>query len=324
MQKNYFLYFFSFIASVFVVFIHCKFEGMFGDIIETIARFAVPFFFIIIGYYSSNITKEKSLKKANKHLLQFLKLLLLYFIIRIIVILIVDKNSLNIFFSNILSIKNIMKFILFNNTTVIASPLWYLIALVYCYLFIYFMGDNWKKFMNVFMIIPIIEIPIAAFIVSKFGIQYTVLFRNWFTIGLPFISIGAFINLKKEKLLSISNKKIVFIIMIGIFLTCLERLFLKCILDSKINLYYGAVITSIFLFILCLNNNTKLKKLGSLVSNLSENIYYYHYIFVILFDELVLVKFNSKIISFFEPLIVLFMTIILSLFISRKQKGVKK
>lgn len=44
------------IASVFVVFVHCAFPGKLGEITEGLARFAVPFFFAISGYFCYGAT----------------------------------------------------------------------------------------------------------------------------------------------------------------------------------------------------------------------------------------------------------------------------
>lgn len=42
---------FRLIASMLVVFIHCEGSGEFGSIMNCLARVAVPFFFIVSGYF---------------------------------------------------------------------------------------------------------------------------------------------------------------------------------------------------------------------------------------------------------------------------------
>ena len=48
---NYCMDFLKGLACIFVVFIHVKFPGDFGQAVQAIARFAVPFFFMVSGYY---------------------------------------------------------------------------------------------------------------------------------------------------------------------------------------------------------------------------------------------------------------------------------
>ena len=62
-QKNYTLELLKLFASYMVVFIHIMFYGEMGIIMDTLARFAVPLFFLISGYYSFQIKPEKSQKE---------------------------------------------------------------------------------------------------------------------------------------------------------------------------------------------------------------------------------------------------------------------
>ncbi len=63
-QKNNTLEILKLLASYMVVFIHVSFYGKLGVAIDALARFAVPFFFLVSGYCSYQITTEK-IKKKN-------------------------------------------------------------------------------------------------------------------------------------------------------------------------------------------------------------------------------------------------------------------
>lgn len=39
------------IACIFVILIHCTFPGIVGEMLQAIARFAVPLFFTVTGYF---------------------------------------------------------------------------------------------------------------------------------------------------------------------------------------------------------------------------------------------------------------------------------
>ncbi len=68
-QKNLSLELAKLLAACFVVFIHAPFPGTLGSVVTCMARFAVPFFFAVSGYYSLGIG-EKRLKKRILHLLK--------------------------------------------------------------------------------------------------------------------------------------------------------------------------------------------------------------------------------------------------------------
>lgn len=312
MKKNYLLYVFEFVASIFVVFIHCEFPGILGDFIETIARFAVPFFFIITGFFGANLTNEKIKLKIKLYTQKLMNLFFVYLSLRIVILAFNGE-----FVSFNLTQRNLFYFIFFNNTTFIASHLWYLMALIYLYVFILMVGIDRLKKNYIFIFLPIVTIPLSVYILKNYGIEYSSIFRNWFSIGIPLFSIGLYINSKKDKMHLISNKKVLCFLFLGLLLTCLERVAVKYFFNIMLNIYFGSIISSSALFIFCMNNGDRCKKAGNLLSKLSENIYYYHYIFVIIFDEIINNYISSNIFKYLEPFFVLILTIILSVFISK-------
>lgn len=60
------------VASYFVIFIHNKFYGEFGLVVDSIARFAVPLFFISSGYFCFNNPLPKIKAKAIRIAKMFL------------------------------------------------------------------------------------------------------------------------------------------------------------------------------------------------------------------------------------------------------------
>lgn len=58
-QRNQSIDFLKGIAAIFVVFIHVKLGGTFGDYIAAIGAFAVPFFFMVSGYFFMVLIKLK-------------------------------------------------------------------------------------------------------------------------------------------------------------------------------------------------------------------------------------------------------------------------
>ena len=65
-HRNHSLDFLKFIASFLIVCIHFKVFGQTGNLISVIARFAVPVFFMISGYYAYNDDENKLKYKVTK------------------------------------------------------------------------------------------------------------------------------------------------------------------------------------------------------------------------------------------------------------------
>ena len=64
-QKNNTLELLKLFASYMVVFIHVFFHGNAGIAVDALARFAVPFFFLVSGYYSYQVSCEKIKNNVN-------------------------------------------------------------------------------------------------------------------------------------------------------------------------------------------------------------------------------------------------------------------
>lgn len=88
-QQNLSLEFTKLVAACFVVFIHAGFPGKLGAVVDTVARFAVPFFFAVSGYYSMDIGPEK-IKKRGLHIL---KLHLITAVLSVIMACVSMRNS---------------------------------------------------------------------------------------------------------------------------------------------------------------------------------------------------------------------------------------
>lgn len=79
-MKNISLYTLEGIACMFVIFIHCKFPEPVGDLVDTIARFAVPIFFIVSGFFNYSASKEKLKTRVFKLLRIFIFSSIIYII----------------------------------------------------------------------------------------------------------------------------------------------------------------------------------------------------------------------------------------------------
>ncbi|MBQ3795001.1 MAG: acyltransferase family protein [Butyrivibrio sp.] len=74
-RDNYFLYAVRCIAALFVIVIHTRFPGKAGEILDALARFAVPFFFALSGRFLLDIEDKAPVdirKKAGNSLKKIL------------------------------------------------------------------------------------------------------------------------------------------------------------------------------------------------------------------------------------------------------------
>lgn len=195
------------IAAFFVVCIHVHFPGDFGRAVVAVARFAVPFFFMVSGffsYYENNAVLADKYKRKIRHILI---LLLggsaLYFVFGFGLALI-GGNGLS-YVTKIFSLSSFAEFIVFNNTSV-SEFLWFMPALIYTY-FVFFLFERKGITKKLYFLIPVLflagvilrEIP--EFFENTPAIMDKAYFcRNFLFVGLPFFMLGHFIKANEEKL----------------------------------------------------------------------------------------------------------------------------
>ena len=167
-MKNKTLNFIKLICAFLVVFIHIPFPDTLGDIITAISRMAVPVFFISAGYFSNNISKEKTINRV-KHLIKiFVGSYILYFIYNYLSLSLTETTTLLSFLQKTFNINNIVLFLFFNNISV-SSHLWFLPALIYCYIINYLLGTK-LKLQKIFPFLCLILLCIGIFLSEIFTI----------------------------------------------------------------------------------------------------------------------------------------------------------
>lgn len=170
-----------------IVFIHCDFPGQLGDIVNTIARFAVPIFFMVSGYFNYSASKEKLKSRVLKLLKIFAISSVLYIAYDNFENLYINGNN-NFIEYNLakLNLQNIFNLVVFNFTHFIYSHLWFILALMYCYIFRILTKD--KKVEKIYKYIPILIIVgyvLNIYFLTK-SLSMVYLTRNWILMGVPF------------------------------------------------------------------------------------------------------------------------------------------
>lgn len=275
--------FLKFIACILVVFIHCKFPGMFGENMRAVGRIAVPFFLMVSGYFSVNRSLQidlASLINKTKHILSLILFSLVFYVLYHLAIkYIVEHNAPIDVAIEYVSSFNIKKFLVINTLSHYLH-LWFLFALLYCYLLLYPSFIR-RALLNRQVLLILIFLTLLVFVMSSeilpfwgkdiellgFKSQHNFLFR-----ALPFFLIGLYTRLY-QPLKKINANKLLIMASIGIGLSLIER---HCqVQDSQA--YMGSIICAFLMLIYGVRSKQKFPKMivvGG--AKLSLYVYIYH------------------------------------------------
>lgn len=227
-SKNMTLEMFKLFASYMVIFIHVSFGGKAGVVMNVLARFAVPLFFLISGFFSYHIEPER-IKKRIKNILSFFILASVCYTLFNIAVLLLEGNAHEVFpyFSRYLNISTLINIFVYN-TPVYSEHLWFLLALIYVYFIFYFITVfrfNEKAMFFISFSLLCLHIFLGEGL-SLFGIVVPIpIVRNFALMGIPFFALGLFAKKHENKLRSIPNFVIVVMVAAGIFESLFSRYF---------------------------------------------------------------------------------------------------
>lgn len=186
-------------AACFVVFIHVGFPGETGQIVKVIARFAVPFFFMISGYFCYYEEKRYSAEKIPlkiRHILRLFLIAVLFYIIWETLMAGLEGKSILSRMQEVVEGQHIKEFVKYNSTSQIRAHLWFLPALFYCYFLDYFI-EKFRLRKLAYACIPVLlgVLLWRAEICRIYGWFYhTMEYRNYLYTGMPFYLLGQMIH----------------------------------------------------------------------------------------------------------------------------------
>jgi len=206
------------LACICVVFMHCEFPGKTGIIVQAMSRFCVPFFFMVSGffcYYHDGGGYDNSIsRRKTDHIIRIVIWSSLFYLLFAFVL----KGSY------IVTRNDILSFVFFNQPFIIVGQLWFLFALLYDYLAVGFIWkyDKITLFYWISAVLIVIYICLAQG-AHLCGVKIqNMYYRNWLIEGLPFFFAGHWIHAHQDKI-KISDKMIVFIILVSTLLCLVER-----------------------------------------------------------------------------------------------------
>ncbi|MEE0929157.1 MAG: acyltransferase [Acutalibacteraceae bacterium] len=264
-----------FFAALSVVLIHTPFPGVLGQGFEAVARIAVPIFFMVSGFYAFGKSKEKLLKSAKKTAILLLWSVGLYFVWGVLWSF--YKGNTADYLKNYFSLNSLVETVALNNG-IILGHLWFLLALLYCYLLYTFLLRKAPDFIQVGLSsVLFVGFFVARELLKWGGVEDPVYYlRNYLFVGIPYFLCGMLINKYREKILNVPISAFMVAFCIGLVLSIIERFTIGCS-----DLYVGTPIAVIALFSLTLNPNLKsnenLSKLGKLYAG---DIYIFHMLII--------------------------------------------
>ena len=265
-NRNYSLDFVKGIACIFVVFMHCEFPGYLGTLVQSIARFCVPFFFMVSGYFCFRNDGITDYGKKIRHILLFIVLSAVFYLL--ITPLYTEGGY------TVPKLGEVGKLLLFNVPFYIAGQLWFLFALIYDYI-LFWLVQRFRIYKAVYLLIPI---GIAVYIALAQGLHLlgihvpNYFYRNFLIEGLTLFSLGYWIHAQQEKL-HFSNRVLLICIIVSTLLCPLERLLMGR--DFGVNIVTFPQVTSLFLF--CVRNPGMGRE--RLITRLGRDYSMYIYIF---------------------------------------------
>ncbi len=190
------------VAAYMVVFLHLHFPGVTGEIFNAAARFAVPFFFMISGYFCWRKDGKAGERLPGKirHTFFLCVTSFGFYIVWQWIWHVIEGKSPVLWFLGIFEKENIRNFLYYNNTTAVKWHLWFLPALLYCYV-LFWAAEKLHAQKLAEFLIPVLLL--GHFMMEEAsaltGKEYRVMeFRNYLYTGFPFFMAGFWIHKHQE------------------------------------------------------------------------------------------------------------------------------
>lgn len=294
-----------------VICIHCSVYkiGFKGTVIDSLFRFAVPVFFLTSGFYSYFDNNEKAVRKYKTRIEKLLVLFLISNVIYFIFDCYVTGNY-NILAKLIemFSISNCYKYLIFNVSPTYAH-LWFIQALIYCYIIFLIMSrlniphDKLYSYIPLLLLGAIFIGEISCLMGFKFSYYF---YRNFLFMGLPFFTMGYLIHDKKDKFTNISDRTIYITIILSCCLTVLEALTV-----SKSEIYIGTIFLSVMLIVWCIKHPDRdIKIIGWIGGNLYLLIYVIH-LMIIKYINITFIHLHGDL-GYLYPFLIFIISVIVS------------
>ena len=284
LKPNYTLYAFKVLAMLMIINLHHMLNIVpISSILYELCRIAVPFFFIVSGYYGYNPDFTYEVQKNKQKTIQSLKTIVVYFALYFVFNIYFNyisgtlhnliaelKNPINYFYLIVLSYA----------TPLIGAPhLWFYLSLVIVYILMIAFNKFIRKNKHVTLLFSLL-ILLSVYV---FELQFStsvasMVYRNAFFLAFPLYYIGYYLHM--ENIIdSISFKHIFLLFIISTIISTTEFM----LINKSLVFYINSITFAIFLIVLSLKhptliNNSVLTYIGKY---LSKDVYLFHFFLVL-------------------------------------------
>lgn len=321
-QRNTAIEYCRLIASVFVIFIHREFPGLFGDVMVCLGRFAVPFFFAVSGYFMYRVDEKVIKKRAISILKLHIYSTIFYLLWGSYKVKYIFGRGRLPWLVDLLSKKEISRWLTVG-TNPIAHHLWYLNAIFVCYVIMY-LYVRWQKSTYNYHSLYVVSVMLYAvrFLMDSMApaVEFDIsalLCRNALFFGIPMVGMGIFIREYQERIVEtfqLSGKKLLLLVGLGMILSLIQSL-----LTKKTELSIGTLLEVFALMLLLVStasdrrNNKRNSWIASKLGELSTYVYISH-VFWIDIGNIYIVRYLSSLdeitINYLMPIWVTFVSVI--------------
>ena len=288
-------------ACLSIVWMHTNSGGVINQAIVCMARFGIPVFFMVSGYFTYKENKSDYTKVLTKKIIHIIKLVVIATLVYIIWQWLLEPLVKTGHMPNILNsmVKSVHSFNIFNILVLNINPfcgiLWFLNALLYCYVIWFIIAKIKNK--RVVYILAIVILFVGIFMRAFIQYNHTIpeevninYFRNWLFMGLPFFTIGYLIHDYQDRIVKLFKPKLLIVAaIIGMVMSFVERL------AVPLEVFVGTVIVSVALFIFAIEKPDLIKI--PVINRVGERFCFFIYIAHIIIRDIVLTIYDKAGIS---------------------------
>lgn len=182
------------IAACLVVCIHVSFPGQAGQLVKVLARCAVPFFFMVSGYfcYYQNCNASKRILSKILHIMKLFAVSVVFYFIWECFMKAWNGERVWTWIKGLVSTEHLKEFFVYNSTSPVRAHLWFLPALIYCYL-LALLIEKWRMRKAAYCMAPVLLAILlwrAEFCVFFDRFYHTMEYRNFLFTGMSFFLTG--------------------------------------------------------------------------------------------------------------------------------------
>lgn len=257
------------ISCLIVVMLHFPFDGMLGKAIIYTCRFSVPLFFMISGYFCYGKTPEQIARNIKKLFFVIVKTELFYGAVTYSFGVLSGKTVQEIT-KTIYAFRNPLGRLFYGSF--FNGYAWYLYAIIWTYIFFYFLKkQGWLE--KCFFLIPIlicVQVVGCYSLTIRYGLnRYIHLFRNPVTFGFPITLSGYWIAKNQVKLKQLFPlKKSFYLIGFGGCMMAAEAI----VFHEYLDYHFSTAVISTGTFLFALSYSKEPSRIAQFVSFIGREL----------------------------------------------------